>query len=262
MTFDDRAREFAEITDCSDFSMPDRGAIDLWQGTLNLENSLLHGFFPLFSEEEQSRIARFLHERPRNRFIAARGILRRVLSLYRGVEPQDLRFVYGPHGKPELCDHPGGTKPPLSRERNRIHFNLSHSGERFVLAISLLAPVGVDIEEIHTTIDFMRIAERFFCPKEYQVLRSLPADRQKEAFYRCWTLKEAYVKARGEAMWDHMGRIEIPFLEKQVTISDPGEEGEESLWHLCEIQAGPDHRASLAVRGNPPSLRCFSYGLR
>jgi 4'-phosphopantetheinyl transferase len=259
MTFDSMSLEIREIADSSLFTLPDGETLDLWLGTLDLESSLLDDLLVLFSEEEKERVARFLYKTPRDRFIAARGILRRVLSLYKGVKPQELEFHYGPYGKPELCGP--GTEPEQAprKEKGRIHFNLSHSGERFILAISLQDPVGVDIEEMSSTIDFKSIAHRFFCQNEYAALESLPSDRRKEAFYRCWTLKEAYVKARGEAMWDHMGRIEIPFLDRKVTVRD--RDGER-LWHLCEIQAGPHHRAALAVRGNPGRLRCFSYALR
>jgi len=136
--------------------------------------------------DEAARAARLLGDGPRARFVAARGALRAILAGYCGAAPGDLRFVYGPHGKPSLA-FPGVS----------WGFNLTHSGGVALLAVSGRGAVGVDLEPLRELPDALRIGRRMFAPAVLEGLAQAPPDQRSAAFLRAWTVLEACVKLRG-----------------------------------------------------------------
>lgn len=147
------------------------------------------------SSDEQARADRFVYDRHRHAYIAARVGLRERLGQILGASAVDVAFQYGPQGKPSIADGPC--------------FNLSHSGDVACLAIHPTAPLGVDIEAFRSVED--GIAERFFSPTEVAALHTLPAEDQRAGFFRCWTRKEAVIKALG-------GGLSIPLDAFDVTL--------------------------------------------
>jgi len=156
--------------------------------------SLRHPPFPIellyrqLAESEIDRAQRYRFERDRRRFIVARGMLRVILARYTGLAPRHIQFTIHAHGKPSLAQHP------------HLAFNASDSGEWMALGVTLNRRIGVDIEQIRDGVASMDIAERFFSPREVAALRALPPEEQKAAFFRCWTRKEAFIKAIGEGL--------------------------------------------------------------
>ncbi len=138
----------------------------------------------LLSPDELDRAARFRLPQLRDRFIACRSFLREILAGCLNVAPAAIEFTYNAHGKPGV---------------RGLHFNLSHSGSMAVYAVSRTREVGIDIERVDPKFEG-NIPEHFFSRAEIAGLRSLPRDAQLEAFFRCWTRKEAYLKARGEGL--------------------------------------------------------------
>jgi len=190
------------------------------------------------SADERARAARFHFERDRARFLRGRAALRHLLAGYAGLEARALIFAPGAHGKPAL---PG----------TGLEFNLSHSGGCAVLAVTRGRRVGVDVERIQTERATPSLARRFFAPAEAAaVATAAPADRAI-TFFRCWTRKEAYVKARGEGLALPLDRFEVP-LEPDATRAltfardDPAEIGR---WSLRELEPAPDHLGALVVEG-------------
>jgi 4'-phosphopantetheinyl transferase len=195
------------------------------------------------SPDEQQRAARFHFERDRVRFIAARGALRRILGRYLNRPPAEIAFAYSPYGKPSLSAEPW------------LSFNISHSGDWAICAFAQGRRVGVDIELIRRELGEETIAERFFSPREVADLRSLPADEQPAAFFRCWTRKEAFVKARGEGLSLPLDRFDVslrpdapPALLR--TLDDPREA---ARWSMLALSAPPDYEAAIVVEGPLPS---------
>src|SRR5207237_1874899 len=117
--------------------------------------------------------------------------LRKTLAEYLSVRPHDLSFTYGPFGKPALPPRLDGT---------RLEFNLSHSGDMAVLAISRGPAVGVDVEQVIRVSELDSIASRFFSASEKAALNAVPAHARDSAFYSCWTRKEAFLKALGDGL--------------------------------------------------------------
>jgi 4'-phosphopantetheinyl transferase len=160
--------------------------IDLWTWPLEASPRETAALEAVLSTNERRRAASFVFALDRHRFVVGRGRLRQILSRYVALPPEALRFRYGAHGKPALS--PGRPAPC---------FNLSHSGGLAALVIAD-CDVGVDIEEVRPVDG--AVAERFFSASENAALRGLRGVDWRDAFYRCWTRKEAVVKALGKGL--------------------------------------------------------------
>jgi len=195
---------------------------------------------PHLSPDEAARAARFVFERDRIAYRIGRGRLREILGAHTGEAPEALRFTYGDHGKPAL---PGGPE-----------FNLSHSGGLACLAISDRV-LGVDIEA-HREIE-EGVAERFFSPAEYAALSALPASGWTDGFFRCWTRKEAVVKAMGDGLSIPLDRFDVtlgPGEPPRMTRLDP-EHGAAAGWRLAHLDLGPGMTGALAMETGGEALR-------
>ena len=146
---------------------------------------------------EQERAARFRFEIHRERWIAARGALRRVLGSVMDAAPESIEFEYGEHGKPFVQS--GGP-----------HFNLSHAENRAVIAVTWAGPVGVDVERINPERARPEIAERFFAPQEIAELAGLSGDEYSNAFFQLWSRKEAVLKAVGTGIGGGLSSFAVP----------------------------------------------------
>src|SRR5581483_7894148 len=153
--------------------------------------------FSLLSRDEQARATRFLLETVRQRFVACRAVLRRILAERLILSPAEIEFDYGEHGKPGLVtdNHP-------------LSFNVSHSDDAALIALSWNCDVGVDLE-FDDDRDWRPLARRFFAAAEWEQLESLPPALQRTGFYRVWTCKEAYLKATGQGMALPLGRFAV-----------------------------------------------------
>jgi 4'-phosphopantetheinyl transferase len=183
----------------------------------------------LLSGEEQERASRFKFDRDRNRFIACRGTLRELLRM----KPHE-NFSYGKFGKPML-------------EGSQIHFNVSHSNGMGMIAIVRGREVGCDIERIDPSFANDKIPEQFFSPREVAALRALPAEDQCDAFFRCWTRKEAYIKACGKGMYLPLDSFDVTLAPDRPAAFLRGVEG----WSLHEVQAPPGFAAAMVMANHP-----------
>jgi 4'-phosphopantetheinyl transferase len=211
--------------------------IHVWRAALDLENQTLSRCASILSQDEQLRANRFLFPRDRDHFIAARGVLRELLGRYVGCSPGRIEFQYGPHGKPALRAE-GGESP--------VHFNLSHSRDLAVYAFARSREVGIDLEPIRPEFAGENIAERHFSARELDEWHRLPPELRAEAFFLCWTRKEAYVKARGEG-------LQIPLDSFSVTLT-PNRAVElhsldDARWRLHSFQPADEYVGALVGEG-------------
>ena len=182
---------------------PPLGLVQVWIVSLPDVRTRLDGLRTVLSPDEQERAARFVFERDRLRFVSARGILRVLLGGYLNREPARIVFHYGPNGKPALA---GEDANPAD-----LRFNVSHSGDYCLCAVALRRDVGIDIEMVRSDVECLPLAERFFTRREYEdLLRGSEQDRRAR-FFRYWTCKEAYLKARGVGISTGLARIEMTF---------------------------------------------------
>ncbi|HMD54618.1 MAG TPA: 4'-phosphopantetheinyl transferase superfamily protein [Phycisphaerae bacterium] len=176
-------------------SIPDTG-IEVWLARLDLDINVVSHYISLLSPDEQERAQRFHFEHDRRRFIVARGTLRILLGKHLVIDPKAIRFAQTEKGKPLITNM-------------TIHFNVSHSHERALIAISNVKPVGVDIEYLAREVDYEALTDRYFTPNEYATLQSFPEEQRKHVFLTCWTCKEAIAKARGEGLFMSLDNFEV-----------------------------------------------------
>jgi 4'-phosphopantetheinyl transferase len=169
-------------------------------------------------------------------------VRREILSSYLGVAPAQLRFRAGEHGKPALAD------PPVP-----LRFNASASGGLGLLGVSAAGEVGVDIEVIRRELDWRPLAADCFTRAESMALLSLARHAGRNAFFRCWTRKEAYVKARGEG-------LSLPLDGFEVSLDRAGGAERVGAWWVREVDPAPGYAAAVAGDGDPPRLTCRRWG--
>ncbi len=229
-----------------------RDAVHVWRTATEVSPTRLDPFRDVLAPDERARAARFLYEDDRRRYTVARGVLRTLLGRYLDVEPASLRFRYGAHGKPALTETPGGRD---------VRFNLSHSYGLALHAFAVGREVGVDVERIRPNIDVAGVARHSFSPAEVEALTSLPAGQRREAFFNCWTRKEAFIKAHGEGIALGLSRFDVTLRpgEPAALLRFDDDATEAARWALCALDAGDGYKAALAVEGGGWSLRCWEY---
>ncbi|MSU21874.1 MAG: 4'-phosphopantetheinyl transferase superfamily protein [Pedosphaera sp.] len=212
--------------------------IHVWCATLDQAPSYRGKLAETLSEDERQRAARFHFEGDRRRFIVGRGLLRSILGCYLNIKAGELAFCYNPQGKPSLAT-------PL-----QIHFNLAHSHNLALYAITRRREIGVDIERVRPVSGMKEIVQRFFCAAEATHILSLPEEQKAEGFFNCWTRKEAYLKATGEGIAEALNQFEVSLRpgEPAALLHDAMNPTEASRWALFDLKPARDYAAALAVK--------------
>jgi len=214
------------------------GVVRVWHWPLDVSALEVADLGKVLSPDELERAERYRFERHRNEFISTRAVLRMVLASYTAQLAGSLSFDYSAQGKPALKNGP----PDL-------RFNVSHTEGLAVLAVVRDREIGVDAEKIRPQPDAQKLAKRFFSVREQRFLEKLSGDELQRAFFRCWTRKEAYIKAKGEGLSLPLHAFDVSLEEDQPaalvgTRPDPTEAGR---WTLCDLSVGQGYAAALAV---------------
>ena len=214
-------------------------AVEAWIGDLTKAEPV-SAWESLLGKEELERAARFRFEQDRHRYIYGRGLLRELAAAYLGTKPNALHFLHASGGKPSLAPDAAG---------RQLGFNLSHSGARLLLGFGWNRQIGVDVELVRHDVETRQIGERYFSQEEQKALFSLTPAAQIPAFFRCWTRKEAYVKAVGEGLSLPLSQFDVSLLpgEPATLLATRPDAGEASRWTLRNLDLGPEYAAAVAV---------------
>ena len=215
--------------------------IDLVETANAAARDKLDSYQALLSTDERERMARLVFDRDRRAFVFTRALVRTMLSRYAAVAPTDWRFVENVHGRPEILARPTGTPD--------LRFNISHTDGLIACAVTIGREVGVDVEHIGRQVTH-DIAGRFFAAEEVTDLRALPPDDQQRIFFDYWTLKEAYIKARGFGLALPLGEFAFKLRppEPPAITFEPSLHDDPSTWQFMQDWPTPQHRLGLAVR--------------
>jgi 4'-phosphopantetheinyl transferase len=204
------------------------------------------------SPPELERGARFHFQLHRDRFIAGRGLLRTILSGYLGIDPRAVGFSYGPNGKPALAGRADATA---------LHFNLAHSEDLALLAVTRAGNVGIDVERIRPLENVEELVARFFSPCESGAFQNLPASEKPVAFFNLWTRKEAWLKATGEGIGHSLNLVEVSFLPGAPArlVRLPANLAQPPCWSLHDLAPAPDFAAAVALAVTNARLHCWRW---
>jgi 4'-phosphopantetheinyl transferase len=209
--------------------------VDVWCVELDFAP---HGLESLLSRDELERADRFRSDRDRRRFVVAHGTLRAILGSRMSVDPGAIEFSAAADGKPKL--RTGG-----------LQFNLAHSGELAVVAVTEDRAVGIDVEVMRTVRDRDRLAARLFTEQESSVYSAKTEPQRDRAFLEIWTRKEAVLKAIGVGIGEHLGAISVPSGETRVEFR--------GQWAIRDLPRADEYVGAVAAQGSDLALRCHRY---
>jgi len=263
------------------------GDVHVWRISLDLVPERIDDLQRTLAPDERERAGRFYFQRDRDRFIVAHGALRDILGRYLRVEPGQVRFCYSSHGKPACAigmapsairmapsairmapnaigmapSAIGGGRDTSGGDSGGLRFNLAHSHRLALCAVTRGREVGIDLEYVRADLADERIAERFFSTREVAALRAVPKGARLQAFFNCWTRKEAYVKARGEGLSMPLDQFDVSLApgEPAALVSTPTDPQEASRWSLQDISPAPGYVAAIAVEGRDWVLKQWQW---
>ena len=211
------------------------GEVHVWRAELDQPDEVLEKFWKTLAPEEVDRANRFHFEKHRRHFVVGRGFLRELIRRYTGEKPETLRFSYGPYGKPALS--------------GPLRFNMSHSGGVALFAFAEEKLLGVDVEHVRADFASEDIARRFFSAAEFESLCGLAVEEKVAAFFRCWTRKEAFIKATGKGLSQALDGFDVTLAPDVpaalLRVNDDAAE----RWSLFDVEVGEGYAGALAVEG-------------
>lgn len=217
------------------------GRVVVWLSSVSeMDDAIRRAYQAYVTPPELARCQRFVVQEPRDQFLAARALLRTRLRYYTGVPELEWRFAENQYGRPHIVE---------PAEFRHIRFNLSHTRGLVTCAFSTMHEIGVDIENATRELDFWDLASSCFAPREVDDMRSRPPHELRATFFSYWTLKEAYIKARGmglaiplDSFWFDLA-VEPPVLHCTARCAD-----DDNQWQFRQMMPTARHKLALAAR--------------
>ena len=225
--------------------------LHVWRVDLDLPPAALDQLADWLSEDERRRAQRFLRPADRRQFVVSHAAVRGILGQYLGVSPERVETAIGPGGKPDLA-------PPLSSLP--LRYNLSHSAGMAMVALALDREVGVDVERVRSFIDVESIVQRYFAPGERAVWQTLSDGERLPAFFRCWTRKEAYLKARGVGLASGLDQFEVSFAPGEPARLLRSESADSAArWQMFDMSPGGEYIAACVVERGAQQVSVYDW---
>lgn len=235
-----------------DFIRLKENEVHTWRLYHDQVNYPINNLKNLLAPDELKRSQKFRFTEHQNRFIISWALLRLILEIYLKTKASLIHFQYNPYGKPFLSNKSKG---------ECIKFNMSHSGNISLYAVTRNREIGIDVEFIKSDIDELEIAKHFFSPHEIGELLQVPSQLRKKAFFDCWTRKEAFIKARGEGLSIPLDSFDVSLAPGQPArlMSTRSDKSEISKWFLKELYPGPGYAGALVVEGTPSKIQYWQW---
>jgi 4'-phosphopantetheinyl transferase len=210
------------------------GIIDIYISTISdIDSSLLTKMLRTLSEDELETFHRYRHQQSRLEFVGGRYLCRNLLAYHLGSLPELIRFQKNDYGKLYLS-----AENPI-HALGTLQFNLSHSGGIVACAVAPKHELGVDVEKVERPI--FDIVERFFTPDEQRYIFQFPEAKRNSAAYKLWTLKEAYIKAKGQGLAMPLDSVDVFRVKTEM--------------FFLSFEPRPGYYLSLAAERRDPPFR-------
>lgn len=227
--------------------------LHVWQSDINITKIQAGRIYSILSKKEKARASRFKFEEHRLKFIAARATLRKILSHYLSIDPNAISFTENKYGKPGLKDE---------INKSSIFFNISHSHNMALFAISNEENIGIDIEAVNRKIDFDEISKRFFSDRENEHIQALPISQKSIDFYKIWTAKEAFIKAIGQGLSFPLKEFEISLNNNTISLASIyGDPNKASTWNLFKYDVPDEYESSIAIQAERPDITSWKISI-
>jgi 4'-phosphopantetheinyl transferase len=227
--------------------------VHVWFVSLQAKDEFqLHQLRTWLIPAEQERADRFLFEKHRDRFIVGRARQRQLLGLYQKLPPVEVDFQYDGLGKPSFR----GSKPGEG-----LCFNFTNSDQAGMLAVSRDLELGIDLERLRPLQNLEGLAERFFTAAETEEILAAEGQAQRELFFRCWTRKEAYLKAVGKGLTFPLNLVQVSIAanEPACILSINHDAAAAAVWKLQHLDPVGGHFGALAHAGQQQSVKCMHW---
>ncbi len=224
----------------------------VWRAKLDLSTDEISELTKILAEDERIKAFRFRFPQHQQRYIAARGILRKLLGSYLNISGDAIEFDYNSRGKPQISN----------LNAINLQFNVSHSQDLALYGITRDRRIGIDLEYLRNMDDAEKIARRFFAPTESELVASLTGDEQKQVFFQLWTAKEAYLKAIGSGLAGGLNTVEIDLKPQAIALLSVGETSENAAnWSLNPFMPQLNYVATVATETQQKSqqIKFFTW---
>ena len=221
----------------------------IWYLNLSDFKDKVRDFYSLLSDDEKEKASKFRFIKDRHQFVLSRGSLRILTSRYLKKPNDDIVFSYGEFGKPEY------------HFKSDLKFNVSHSENMAVVGFVKHHDIGVDIENTKGDFDVLDIAQNYFSKREISALKSLPKSEHVNGFYRCWTRKESFIKAKSKGLSFPLDQFSVSLTSEQhvALLETHWDETEAKLWRLFSFSPKTNYIGAVSVKATNPVIKYFDF---
>ena len=234
-------------------ALPDleRDDVHIWAVDLTRPSPSLQLVRQLLAADELERANKFHFDEDREFYIYARGVLRLLIGRYQKLPPEDVTLVYGEQGKPALA------------EDSSLTFNVSHAFGVALIGFARKRDIGVDIEMIRPLSDARAVARRSFSATEFEEWTAVAEPQKMQAFFNCWTRKEAYIKATGQGLACPLGSFAVTLVPEETAalLHINGSQVQAAQWHLEAVVPAQNYVGAVLVAGSDWTLSQFAWPL-
>jgi len=223
--------------------------VHIWSLNFVVNDDAYNKYHSLLSEDEKTRASKFKFYKDKRCYVVGKGVLRLLSGKYLNNDAKAIVFEYGKQGKPKF------------KYEAHLNFNVSHSGDIAIIGFVYDHTIGIDIEIIKDDFDTLEIANNFFSKKEIAELRKIPNPQKHIAFYRCWTRKESFIKAKGQGLSFPLDSfsVSIDSDEKSELLETKWDEHEKNFWNLFSFSPKEKYIGAISVRGEVNKVQYFNF---